>query len=141
MKTAILYNKDLARYSFGEGHPLTGDRFRLFFNFFNSKFNSLRDEFKVVEPKAATDEDLELVHSRAYIKAIKSASEGKILLDIYRYVSSDNLNPSTGYIPEGIERGARIIVGISLWAGEMVAEGRFTKAVGIGGGMHHAKPH
>lgn len=137
---AILYHPDLTKYSFGEGHPFTGERFEKFFNFFRSCCWSFQDEFTVVEPQIATDELLELVHTREYIEAIRSASEGKVVPDIYRYVSSDNLNPYTGCIPRKIEEGAKIIVGICCLAGELVAEGRFSRAIGIGGGMHHAKP-
>lgn len=140
MKTAILYNHQLQKYSFGEGHPLGKDRFKDFFDFFKSRFTGFKDEFEIIEPPPATDEDLQLVHSQDYIKAISSASEGEILSNIYRYVSPDNLNPLTGYIPRGIEKGARVIVGISLEAGELIAQKRFSKAIGIGGGMHHAKP-
>ncbi|MFH1339211.1 MAG: hypothetical protein ABIH40_05170 [Candidatus Omnitrophota bacterium] len=140
MKAAILYHKDLEKYGFGEGHPLTGERFRQFFEFFESRFTAFKKQLEIVEPQAATDDILELVHSREYIKAIRSASEGAVLSDIHRYVSSDNLNPITGYVAAGVEKGARIIVGISLLAGELVAQGKFSKAVGIGGGMHHAKP-
>jgi acetoin utilization protein AcuC len=140
MKSAILYHKELASYSFGEGHPFTGDRFECFFNFFESRFSSLKNQFKIIEPEPGTDEVLQLVHTRDYIKVIKSASEGVVLSDIYRYVSGDNLNPLTGYIPQGVEKGARIVVGTSLKASELVAEKKFSKAIGIGGGMHHAKP-
>lgn len=140
MITAILYSRDLEKYSFGEGHPLGKDRFERFFDFFESRFAAFKDKFQIIDSEPATDKDLQLVHSKAYIKAIRSASKGIILPDIYRYVSSDNLNPLNGYIPRGIEAGARIIVGISLKAGELVAQKRFKKAIGIGGGMHHAKP-
>jgi len=140
MKTAILYHKELTRYSFGEGHPLGGDRFEKFLDFFESRFASFKGQFKIIQPEPATDENLELVHRKEYIRALQSASKGDILSDIYRYVSADNLNPLTGYIPRGIEKGSRIIVGVSLLAGEMVAQGLFNKAIGIGGGMHHAKP-
>ncbi len=140
MKTAILYHNELASYNFGEGHPLGGDRFKDFFNFFNSRFSTQKNQFKIIQPPPATDEMLRSVHSKEYIKAIQSASEGVVLSDIHRYVSGDNLNPLTGCVPQGVEKGARIIVGISLKAGELVAEGKFNKAIGIGGGMHHAKP-
>lgn len=139
MKIAFLYHKDLASYTFGEGHPLTGERFVEFFSFFTSRCASFKDKFEEIEPQPATNSDLELVHTKDYIKAIESASKGVVLSDIYRYVSSDNLNPATGYIPKEIDEGARIVVGISLLAGELVAQGKFKKAIGIGGGMHHAK--
>lgn len=140
MKTAILYHKNLEKYGFGEGHPLTGERFREFFEFFVSRFTTFKEQLEIIEPEPATDDILELVHSKDYIKAIQSASEGIVLSNISQYVSGDNLNPFTGYIPRGIEKGARIIVGISLKASELVAQRKFSKTIGIGGGMHHAKP-
>ena len=140
MKTAILYRKELERYSFAEGHPFRGDRFEHFFNFFESRFTPYKDQFQMIEPEPATDDILQLVHSKNYIKTIQSASEGMALSNISQYVSSDNLNPFTGYIPRGIERGARVIVGISVKASELVAQGEFRKVIGVGGGMHHAKP-
>lgn len=139
MKTAILYAENLARYSFGEGHPLTAERFTDFFTFFRKNCPSFNEVFAQISPEPATDAQLESVHTRDYIKTIQSASQGAVLSDIYRYVSADNLNPQTGYIPKGIDEGVRIIVGISLFAGELVAQGKFKKAIGIGGGMHHAR--
>jgi len=140
MKTAILYHNQLASYSFGEGHPLGGDRFQEFSNFFESRFTCFKDRFERIVPQPASNKHLELVHSKDYIRAIQHASEGKVISNISQYVSGDNLSPLTGYIPQGIEKGARIIVGTSLLAGELIAEGKFSKVIGIGGGMHHAKP-
>ena len=100
MNTALLYHKELERYSFGEGHPFGGDRFREFFNFFESRFTPFKDKFKIIEPEPAIDKNLELVHSKDYIKAIQSASEGIVLSNILQYVSGDNLSPLTGYIPQ-----------------------------------------
>lgn len=139
MKTALLYHQNLERYSFGKGHPLKGDRFRKFYDFFELRFAPFKDQFQIIEPHSASDDALELVHTRDYIKAIRSASGGKAMENIFEYVSADNINPSTGYIPEGIEEGARIIAGASLQAGELLTEKKFDKVIVIGGGMHHAK--
>ncbi|MCM8781181.1 MAG: hypothetical protein NC908_04585, partial [Candidatus Omnitrophica bacterium] len=141
MKTAIVYHKALANYSFGEGHPLKADRFRDFFEFFKARCHSFEERFEIIQPNTATDILLELVHQREYIQTIRNASSGVKIKDIYKYVSIDNLDPFTGYIPRGIEEASRLIVGTSVLAGELVIEGRFKKAVGIGGGMHHAKPN
>ncbi|MDI6811873.1 MAG: histone deacetylase, partial [archaeon] len=59
--------------------------------------------------------------------------------NIFQYASLDNLDPSTGYLPRGIEKATRIIVGSSLVAGELVFKGEFKKAISLGGGLHHAK--
>lgn len=140
MKTALIYHKESYRYGFGKGHPFNGERFKIFFDLFSARFAAFKDEFDVIEPALAAEGLLELVHSKEYIKVITAASKGKIFPDIFRYVSADNVNPSTGYIPQGIEEGARIVVGIAVLAGELVAEAKYKKAIGIGGGMHHARP-
>ena len=140
MNTALLYHKDLATYSFGEGHPFKGDRFEKFFNFFESVFAPFKDRFQILTPLAVADKEIESVHTKDYINAIRLASGGKSLPNISHYVSPDNLNPLTGQVPLRAEEGARIIVGISLLAAGVVAQGKFKKAIGIGGGMHHAKP-
>ena len=117
-----------------------GERFKLFLDFFNSRLSTDKQQIEQIEPLPAEERILRLVHDQEYIKAIQSASEGEVRSDIYQYVSGDNLNPLTGYVPRGVERGARIIVGVSLLAGELVMQGRFNQVIGIGGGMHHAKP-
>lgn len=139
-ETALLYHPDLKNYSFGPAHPLGAERFELFFDFFNFRFSSFKEEFQIIKPPPAEDAALESVHTCDYIRVIKSASHGRVFPDIHRYVSGDNLNPLTGYVPGGIEEASRIIVGISLLAAELVAEGKFKQAISIGGGMHHAKP-
>lgn len=140
MKFAVIYHKDSYKYGFGKGHPFNGERFRNFFDFFIGRFSAFRDNFEVISPAPAGQELLELVHSKEYIEVITAASRGKMFPDIFRYVSADNVSPVTGYIPLGIEEGARVVVGIAALAGELVVEGKYAKAIGIGGGMHHAKP-
>jgi acetoin utilization protein AcuC len=140
MKTALIYHGDAHKYGFGKGHPFNGERFKNFFDFFSGRFAAYKNEFDIINPAPAADGLLELVHSRDYIKVITAASQGKVFPDIFRYVSPDNVNPLTGYIPPGIEEGARIVVGAAVLAGELVAERKYKKAIAIGGGMHHAKP-
>lgn len=141
MKSAILYHEDLKNYDFGEGHPFRGDRFEYFFNFFEERFSPFKEDLEIVTPWPAEDGILRLVHTQDYIEFLKSASQDReIIFDLYKYVSADNLNPLTARIPRGIEESARIIVGISHLAGELVAKQEFKKAIGIGGGLHHARP-
>ena len=138
-KTALVYSPEIKNYSFGQNHPFASDRFEIFLNFFEKRFAKFKDRFVKIKPKPANDEVLKLVHDKEYIETLKKASEGKILPNIHQYVSGDNLNPSTGYIPKGIEEGAKICVGTSLLAGELVVKEEYKKAIGIGGGLHHAK--
>jgi len=149
-KTALVYNPEIKNYSFGKGHPFTGERFEIFLKFLKEKLPNFNDYFVEVKPRLATEEDLRLFHSREYIEAMKRASRGEILPNIFQYATIDNLDPSTGYLPRGIEKATRVLVGTSITAARLVLEGkprsrtsslrgRFKKAIAIGGGLHHAK--
>jgi len=138
-KTALVYNPEIKNYSFGRGHPFTGERFEIFLKFLKKNLPNFKDYFEEILPEPANEEDLKLFHSKEYIEAMKKASRGEILPNIMEYVSVDNLDPSTGYLPRGIEEATRIAVDSSLLGGELVANGRFKKAIVLGGGLHHAK--
>lgn len=138
-KTALIYSPEIKKYSFGKYHPFTSERFENFLGFIKEKLPDFKDYFEEIESKPATEKNLRLFHTQEYIEAMKEASAGIILPDILKYVSIDNLDPSTGYLPKGIERATRIAVGSSLLAGKLVFEGKFKKAIVLGGGLHHAK--
>jgi acetoin utilization protein AcuC len=140
VKTGIIYSNKLKDYDFGEGHPFRGDRFESFMSYFNTEFGK-SSKFEVIfNEEAASDADLELWHTKDYIQAIKNASAGLEVSDLLRYISVDNVNPLTRNFPEGIETAARVVVNNSMFACELVQEGKCEKAVSIGGGFHHAKP-
>jgi len=85
-----------------------------------------RPEVELVEPEAAGDADLLLVHSDAYIRLVDR------LATRHTPLSADTpLTPA-------VARAARLIVGTALKAGELVAGRGFRVAEGVGGGLHHA---
>lgn len=136
----MVYSRQLKNYDFGLGHPFRGDRFGSFMSYFDATL-SKSDRFEVfMNEEAASDEDLELWHTKDYIQAMQAASSGKSVSNLWRYISSDNMNPKTGKFPEGIEAAARVIVENSIFACDLVQKGKCEKAVSIGGGLHHAKP-
>ncbi len=139
MKTALVYNPKLKDYSFGKGHPFTSERFENFLNFAKKKLSNFRNIFEEIISEPATKEDLKLIHTKTYIDIISKASKGIFLPNIFLYATQDNFNPSTGYLPKGIDAAARIAVGVSLKASQLVFEGKFKKAIALGGGLHHAK--
>ncbi|MFQ6049581.1 MAG: histone deacetylase family protein [Candidatus Paceibacterales bacterium] len=139
MKTALVYNPEIKNYNFGKGHPFTSERFENFINFLKEKLSNFKDYFEEITPEPATKEDLKLAHSQEYIEAMEKASAGIILPNIFQYTTVDNLDPSTGYLPRGIDWATRVAVGTSLAAAKLVLEGKFKKAISVGGGLHHAK--
>jgi acetoin utilization protein AcuC len=139
MKTALVYNPNIKKYSFGKGHPFTSERFENFINFAKENIPNFKDIFEEISPKPALEKDLKLVHTKEYINVISKASKGIIIPDILRYSTMDNFNPLTGYLPKGIDEAARMAVGTSLKAGNLVLKGKYKKAISLGGGLHHAK--
>lgn len=141
MKVGIVYSEQLKNYDFGLGHPFRGDRFRSFMSYFDATL-SKSNRFEVfMNEEVAGDEDLELWHTKDYIEAIQAASAGEGVSNLWKYISGDNINPKTRKFPEGIETAARVIVKNSMFACDLVEEGKCEKAVSIGGGLHHAKPN
>lgn len=138
-KTALIYSSKIKKYSFGKYHPFTSERFENFLDFIKAKLPNFKDYFEEIEPKPADEKDLKLFHRQEYIKAMEKASKGIVLPNILEYTSIDNLDPSTSYLPKGIEEATRIAVGSSILAGKLVFEGKFKKAIALGGGLHHAK--
>jgi acetoin utilization protein AcuC len=139
MKTTILYSDELRNYDFGPGHPFRSDRFTSFLKLYKEKLGRNKNFELVKSNEHAIDEELELWHTRDYIQAMKAASAGIMIPDLYRFISQDNVNPMTREFPRGIEKGARTIVKNSMLALDFVQEGKSEKAVNIGGGLHHAK--
>lgn len=139
MKVALIYSPKMKNYSFGKGHPFTAERFENFLDFARKELPDFKDVFEQIVPESATEEDLKLFHSKEYIDVMEKASKGVVVSDILRYVTADNLDPSTGYLPKGMHEAGKIAVGSSLKAAELVFDNKFKKAIVLGGGLHHAK--
>jgi acetoin utilization protein AcuC len=138
MKTIIIYSDELKNYDFGEGHPFRSNRFERFLELFKGKFSKDK-RFELKENiTLATDEELELWHSKDYIKTMQDASQGKDVTNLFRFISGDNVNLSTKKLPQGIEKGARAVVKNTLLAIDYNQQKKTEKVVSIGGGLHHA---
>jgi len=139
MALAILYREELKEYDFGPGHSFRGDRYEIFPQFLKEKLSHA--SYQILQAEWVTDEDLLRIckgdyidYTRTYYRAASSGLhyDG----DFYRYHSGDNKPVGT---PGKIEEAARLIVGQAKLAADLIEEGRFKKAVSVGGGMHHAK--
>lgn len=124
--SALVYNEKLKNYDFSSvrrGHPFTGERFKKFIKVFNEY--DFDKYFDFVESTYASEDDLLLVHTPEYIERIKKG--------VGRDPWDTPLNKEM-YDP------ARLVVGTSKLAGELTWKGKYEKSIGIGGGLHHAKP-
>jgi len=123
---AVVYHEGISGYDFGPSHPFRSDRFQKFMDLLETHGFLDDPRVSVVEPEPAGDELLKLVHPETYIGEVEVRSENCIPL------SGDTpLSPS-------IVEAARLIVGGSVLAGELVATGAAEIGFGVGGGLHHA---
>jgi len=122
MKTIIIYSDELKNYDFGEGHPFRSDRFKKFLELFKEKLGKDK-RFELTENiTLATDEELKLWHSKDYIKIMKDASQGKAVSNLFRFISGDNVNPSTKKLPQGIEEGFTVNLPLESGTGDKAYE-------------------
>lgn len=138
MKTIVIYSNKLKNYDFGEGHPFRSNRFEKFLELFKEKLGKEKS-FELKENNSlATEEELELWHTKAYIKVIQESSQGGNVSNLFRFIGTGNVNPFTKKLPLGIEEGARAIVKNSLLAIDYNQQRKAEKVISIGGGLHHA---
>lgn len=123
-ETALLYSDELRFYDFGPGHPFRGDRYARFLATLREKLGEeLPHRFDLIEPSPASDGDLALIHDPGYTERVESGIGWSI---------------DTPLTPRLVE-AAKLIAGSGLLAARLVAEGKYSKAIVVGGGMHHAK--
>jgi acetoin utilization protein AcuC len=126
-KVCLYGGDDLARYSFGHGHPFGADRLEAFWN--ESAHHGLHERVCLCEPVKASEETLKRFHSSAYIERVKKQSlQGKGYLD----------NGDTPAF-EGVFEAASFVVGTALDALDRLMD-EICRYVFIPiGGLHHAR--
>ena len=122
-EAVLYYSPAMAKVDFGEGHPFRGTRFEGFMQLVKAMGADSCVEMRV--PKPATDEDLQLAHTAAYIAHVKEVESYEGALSIDTPVS------------KGMVDAAKLVVGAALDAGEALAKEKFKLAMTFGG-FHHA---
>ena len=125
-RITIVYHNGIADYDFGSESPIRGKKFPGYLELLKTRDILKRFQINIVEPKIAGEEDLLLIHSEEYIDHVDELAQ-----------KHENLDDDMQLTP-ALARAARLIVGASMKAGELVARGDVDLAQGVGGGMHHA---
>ncbi len=122
----FFYHPRMLSYDFGPQHPLRPERLR--------RAIKLLEFYGVepLDPGLATEQDLLRVHSREYIRAVQSISEGASAEGFWGFGSGDN--PPF----EGMYEASLAYTGGSVRAAEAVRDGA-QLAFSLSGGLHHAR--
>jgi len=115
----------LARYGFGNDHPLGSDRFDAFWRAFLA--SDLAGRVTVREPVNGKREDALLFHSSTHVDRVRDLSaRGSGMLDM-----------DTPVFP-GVYKAALVVVGTVLEAVRQIMVGATTQAFVPIAGLHHA---
>ena len=127
----LVFDDDLTSYDFGPSHPMAPVRVDLTIRLARSL--GILDGLELVPAPIAGDEALQLVHSAAYIAAVRKISEDPYQEDLLHGLGTED-NPTFAHMHEASAH----IVGATLEAARRVWEGEALHAVNISGGLHHA---
>lgn len=132
MDAIFIYSDQFLNYRFSKDHPFNQMRVKLTHELLKG-INAL-DDSRIVAPRIATDEELELIHDSNYIQAVKLASEGKLSGEVaYNYGIGTEDTP----IFPNMHEASALLVGGTLTAVDHVMEGKARHALNLGGGLHH----
>lgn len=124
--TCLVAGEKIARYGFGEGHPFGPDRHDVFIR--ELRAEELDSALLLLEPRAATREELESFHAPAYVSLVEDRSlHGQGYLD-------------AGDTPafRGVFEAASNVVGAALVATEAIMAKRARRGFVPIAGLHHA---
>jgi acetoin utilization deacetylase AcuC-like enzyme len=108
MKTALVYHPVYLRHYTGPSHPERASRLQAILR--KLRTTHLIDDLQLFEPKAASLDDIALVHSRDYIVSVKAlAKDGFANLDPETVVSSGSFEAAL-YAAGGVIKGIDLVL-------------------------------
>ena len=134
---ALVYGDALMKHHLSDEHPLQPIRVKLAVDLIKS--TGLIEHSHLVPPRAATIDELALVHSREYIDLVRKLSDpagrrhaSPDEIDAAGFASADNP------ISDELHEGTSLVVGASMVAAEAIDSGAALHAFSPSGGLHHA---
>jgi acetoin utilization protein AcuC len=136
----FFYTADEMKYIFYEGHPFDQLRLKLTMDLLQQ--TEALDEKDMHISAPASEEDLALVHTSAYIQAVRALSGTNVSEEWLNKADSYgmNLEGDTPYF-SGMHEITSSMVGGTISAVEAVMSGQTKHALHLGGGLHHAMPN
>jgi len=131
-KSLFVFSDALLNYHFHADHPFNQKRVLLAKELLESSHTL--DKSDIIEPRLASEEDLELFHDRAYIETVKKAGIGNLTeAEGMEYGLGTEDTPMF----TGMHEASSYLVGGTLTAVDAVLEGKANHALHLGGGLHH----
>ncbi|MBA2717560.1 MAG: acetoin utilization protein AcuC [Propionibacteriales bacterium] len=129
---SVVFEAALTGYDFGLGHPLAPIRVDLTMRLAHDLGVFDLPAVELVAAPAASDDELQLIHSPAYVGAVRAAGHSG-RMDLAHGLGTGD-NPTF----PGMHEASAHIAGASIEAARRVWSGESSHAVNISGGLHHA---
>jgi acetoin utilization protein AcuC len=134
---SLVYGEALMKHHLSDEHPLQPIRVKLAVDLI--KETGLIEHAHLVPPRAATIDELELVHAPEYVELVQRLSDpvrrrevSARAIDAAGFASADNP------ISDELHEGTSLVVGASLVAAEAIQSGAALHVFSPAGGLHHA---
>jgi len=134
-RTALIRCPEARIYDHGPQHPLRPERVLFTWDLIEACGLLERPNVEVRPCRSANDDEIELVHSAAYVDATRRAGHGEDG-DWWRYGYGPGDNP----IFADMHEAGALVAGASLEAAAAIAAGEVDHAFNAAGGLHHAMP-
>lgn len=126
--TSVIWDDGYLAYDFGD-HPM--NPIRLDFTIRLVRLLGVLDAVELVQPVAASEDQLRVAHEQSYLDAVRAAN------DDLTY-EGHGLGTEDNPVFRGIYDASALIAGGSILAARRVWNGASDHAVNIAGGLHHA---
>ncbi len=134
---SLIFTEDYQNYNFGRNHPLRPLRLKLTYSLMEKLELLDHKRLKLMEPRLATQEELERIHSPKYVEIVKKLSINPEDKTTEPYLFG--LGPGDNPIFKGMYEASALICGASIIAVDTILrKEEFKIAFNPAGGLHHA---
>ena len=134
-RAAFVYDDLMSQHELRSDHPMRPVRLRYTYELLRGYDAFESENALLVDPRSASEEELQWLHTPDYIAAVRRLSAGEGSHEAPRFNFS--LQGDNPYYP-GMYEAATLSSGATLMAAEMVANKAVDVAFNIAGGLHHA---
>lgn len=136
-QVALVNVDDIARkYDFGSAHPLRPERFLLTYESIRKQDLLYRSNVTEIKARSATDDEILLVHDRAFVATVKGVDGGTVPA---QQAITFGLGTSDNPIFPDMHEASAAVCGASIVAAEAVVSDEYDHAFNPAGGLHHAR--
>jgi acetoin utilization protein AcuC len=135
MHAALVWDPSFTFYRFRPDHPFNPRRLELTVSLIEALGLAGSEDYPIVEPRHASDDELRLAHAPEYVDAVRRLGAG--IGDPREALRWGLGTEDTPVFPE-MHEITSYVVGGTLRAAELVMSGRTKRAFNLAGGLHHA---